>query len=217
MRLFPAGSTLWLLSHELRLSLRGRSRAGAKRRVAPALIFVLVAAGLCIPGWFAASALKPVKLMVTPEIAMAVDAGMVMIFTLMTSATVLATAIAFYDRGDLDLLLSSPVPSQRVLTVRCFGIALQSALLWILLITPFAAPGVIQGDLRWLGVYPLLVGLGLLAAALGLSVAMALFRLIGARRTRAAATVVSALIGVSFGLLGQAPNLIGRSVYGEIW
>jgi ABC-2 type transport system permease protein len=216
VRLFPAGSILWLLAHELRLAWRGRTRSGA-RRARIWIVMSIVLAALCIPGWLLAGALKPLALKVTPDLALGVDVGALFLFTLMTSATVSNAAVAFFERSDLDLLLSSPIPPRRVLTVRCVGIALNSAILWILLISPFAGPGIVRGDLRWIGVYPLLIGLGLLATALGLSIATALFRLIGPRRTRAAATVVSAVIGVSFGLLGQARTVLGRDVYGELW
>ena len=218
IRLLPAGSIAWLLAHELRLTLRGGGRSGgSSRRPSRVIVLGIVAVVLCIPGWLLASKLKQVQTAIIPQLAMGVDLVLVMLFTLMTSATVASTAIAFFERGDLDLLLSSPIPPRRVLTVRCVGIALNSALLWILLITPFAVPGLIQGDLRWFGVYPVLVGLGLLAAAVGLMLAMALFRLIGPKRTRAAATVASAFIGVSFGLVGQAQNLVGRDIWGTVW
>lgn len=216
MRLFPQGSIPWLLAHELRLAWRGRARSGA-RRLRIAIVVLVLMAVLSIPGWLLAGALKTQTLTVTPDIALAVDVGVFFLFTLMASYTVSAAAVAFFERSDLDLLLSSPIPPRRVLTVRCVGIALNSAVLWLLLISPFAIPGLVRGDLRWVGVYPLLIGLGLLAASAGLSIATALFRLIGPRRTRAAATVVSAVIGISFGLVGQARNVLGRDLYGEAW
>jgi ABC-2 type transport system permease protein len=217
MRLLPAGSIPWLLLHEMRLTWRGRIAGARKGRRAGWILLAVLFLALSIPGWLLAPVLREVHATVAPQAALGVDVALAVLFTLMTAATVAATATAFYERGDLDLLLSSPIPPRRVLTVRCVGIALQSALLWVLLITPFVVPPLIQGDPRWAHAYPVLLGLGLLASSVGLLVAMALFRLIGPRRTRAAATVVSALIGVSFALLGQMRGFFGRDVYGEIW
>lgn len=212
MKFLPQGSIPWLLAHELRLSWRGRGAAGKGRRRAWIVMLVLLAV-LTIPGWFTASALKGREIPLIPEVALMVDLVLGLIFTLMMSTTVAATAVAFYERGDLDLLLASPIPPRRVLTVRCVGIALQSILLFVFLITPFAVPGLLLGDLRWANGYLLFLAMGLLAAAFGLIIAMFLFRLIGPKRTRSAATILSALIGVSFGLFGQARNFVGQETY----
>jgi ABC-2 type transport system permease protein len=214
--LFPRGSIPWLLAHELRLAWRGRTQ-GAQRRTRIWIVMAVVLGFLCIPGWLLSGVLKPMTLTVTPDLALGIDVGVFWLFTIMVSGAVSLTAITFFERGDLDLLLSSPIPPRRVLAVRCMGIALNTALWLLLLISPFAVPGLIRGDLRWFGVYPVLIGLGLLATSLGLAVATALFRLIGARRTRAAATIVSTLLGVSFGLIAQARNVLGRDLFGEAW
>ena len=187
MSVLPRGSIPWMLGHELRLAWRGRG-SGAKNRRRAWIVSAVVFAFLAIPGWFAATALKGKVIPILPEVALVVDLVLGFLFTLMMSTTVAATAVAFYERGDLDLLLASPIPPRRVLTVRCVGIALQSILLWLLLLTPFAVPGLIQGDLRWANGYMVLLAMGLLAAALGLIVAMALFKVIGPKRTRVIAT-----------------------------
>ena len=119
--LLPAGSTAWLVAHELRLSLR--PAAGAKRvRVVWIVLglFMLAVMGLLV---FPALKLRTIGVHPAPLLIMVCDLAMVAIFTLMLSQTLAAATLAFFVRGDLDLLLSSPIPPGRVLAARAIGIA----------------------------------------------------------------------------------------------
>jgi ABC-2 type transport system permease protein len=213
LRLAPAGSTLWLLGHELRLAWRGRrsAKAGRAAWVAPALIvgfgaFLALTAGLGL-----LTAARGGYVQVTPAFAFGVDAGLALLFSLMLSSTLAAAANAFYERGDLDLLLSAPVPPRRVLTVRCLGMAATAASLWVYLAAPVVLPSIVTGDVRWLTVFPVLIGMALAATALGLLIAFGLFRMIGPRATRTLAQVLAAFIGAGFFLTAQARNFVPRS------
>ncbi len=210
MSLFSPRSTLGLLGHELRLTWRGRTGAGgkARRRGLWALVFIM--AMLCIPGFLIALKVKPVHIGYVPEIALGVDIGVIFLVTLMLSQTLAAATQVFFERGDLDLLLASPVPARRVLTVRCLGMAFNACILFLLLATPFILPQGLVGHWRWLMAYPLLLSLALLATAVGLAIAMSLFRLIGPRRTKTLAQVMAAIIGAGFFLIAQARNMLPR-------
>jgi ABC-2 type transport system permease protein len=105
--------------------------------------------------------------------------------------------MAFFERGDLDLLLSSPLPSRRVLTVRAVGIATTPFLWFAAILTIVILPLAAVGEVRWLAVYPMLAAIALLASATGVSLAMALFRLLGARRTRTVGQLIAAFIGAA--------------------
>jgi ABC-2 type transport system permease protein len=147
------------------------------------------------------------------------DIAVVAVFTLILSQTLASATTAFYERGDLDLLLSSPLPPRRVLTVRAVGIATVPFLWFAALATIAVLPLAATGQPRWLAVYLVLASIALLAAAVGVSVAMALFRTIGARATRTVGQLLAAVIGAAFFLISQSRNFLpdgGRRVFGGV-
>ncbi len=105
---------------------------------------------------------------------------------------------AFYARSDLDLILASPVAAQRLFAVRIATVAISVAMMAIPLAAPFIDILIVRGGLRWMGAYGLIVAMGAAAAALAVGFTVALFRIIGPRRTRLVAQVVAAVIGAAF-------------------
>jgi ABC-2 type transport system permease protein len=214
----PPGSTPWLLAHELKLSLRGMTgRKGGSLSliiVGAGVVIATLAGGVPMALW-----LRRVPIHETALLIMGFDIAMAAIFTLILSQTLASATMAFYERGDLDLLLSSPIPSRRVLTVRAVGIATVPFLWFAMILTIAALPLALVGQPRWLAGYPVLASIALLAAAAGLSIAMSLFKLIGARATRTVGQLLAAVIGAAFFLVSQSRNFLpdgGRAVFGGV-
>jgi ABC-2 type transport system permease protein len=210
------GSSLWLLGHELRLWRRGLGRRGAGGKAAvwiatAAIAVLMLAAG--VPLGFALRQFEP---KVTPEAVVFSLAALAAIFALMLSQTLAAATDALYQRGDLDLLFSSPLDPRRVLAVRFLAVALQVFLAFAGFLSAFLIPVAVIGHPPWLAGLAVLAALALAATALGLILAMGLFALIGPRRTRAVAQVLAALIGAAFFLIVQARNLLGASRAGGV-
>ena len=166
-----------------------------------------------------ALALRHVPIRETPLMIMMFDIAIAAIFTLILSQTLASATMAFYERGDLDLLLSSPIPPRRVLTVRAVGIATMPFLWFAAILTIAVLPMAVLGQPRWLAGYPVIACVALLAAAAGVSLAMGLFKLIGARATRTVGQLMAAVIGASFFLISQSRNFLpdgGRRVFGGV-
>ncbi len=203
----PPGSTLWLLSHEMRLAWRGFF--GGKQRVRR-VVALAIAGGLflvlALPLAWAIRGFEPPVNTVTILIA---DVAAVMIFSLMLSQTLAGAADALYARGDLDLLFSSPLDPRKTLTVRFAALAATAFSAFALLALPFLVPLAIFGHWRWLALFPMLAALALIASAVGLALAVALFALIGPKRTRAVAQILAAVIGAGFFLVSQSRTLFG--------
>jgi ABC-2 type transport system permease protein len=206
------GSTLWLLRHELRLSLRGllarRGKGGRGIRVwitVGLLGVLMLAAGVPL-----GLALRHADMPMTPAAMLIADGAVVMVFTLMLSQTLAAAVEALYQRADLDLLFSSPLAPRKVLTVRFLGVALSVCMVFALFVVPFVLPVAVISHPGWAAVIVLLLDLGLAAAAAGLLVAAGLFKLIGPRRTRTVGQVLAAIIGAAFFLTAQARNILGE-------
>ena len=212
------GSAPWLLRHELRLAVRGlRGKPGSRGPVVRMAVIALVLGGVGgWIGWIASGQIARHPPALTPLVCIAFEGAMAYLVTLMLAQALTFATMAFYERNDLDLLLSSPLPPRRVLTVRALGIATTSASIYLFLASALVIPLAIRGAWRWLAVYAVIADLALLATALGLLLAMALFRVLGARRTRVVSQVLGALIGASVFLVVQARNLLPHDQWARL-
>jgi ABC-2 type transport system permease protein len=143
----------------------------------------------------------------TPGLAAGLDAVLLVLFSLMLSQTLAGAVLALYTRGDLDLLLSSPLSGRKVLAVRAIGLALAPFLVYAAVATPFLLPAAATGHPQWLAAYVVLAAVAMLAASAGVGLAMSLFAAIGPRATRTVGQVLAALVGASLYLTFQARNL----------
>jgi len=214
----PAGSPLWLLRHELKLQFRA---AGSRL-----WILLAIAAVLWVPlHLFAWTALKGLDLVALPESVTLIFGSIVLLaISLMLAHGIAASVEALFARGDLDLLLASPIEPRTVFLVRSLAIAFGSILLYLYLASPFAIVGLLSGDHpRLVAIYPALAALGLLITAIAMSVTLALVRWFGARRARIVAQVLGSLVGAAFFLLTQVQTLLGAdasrrfSMYAQHW
>ena len=220
MNLVASGSTLWLLAHEMRLYWRnfraGRAGKGTRRLISLIVIGAMLIGG----GVLAALGLHDVQVPINPLSVSLAALGSAVVFTLMLSQTLSASSEALYDRGDLDLLFSSPIGPAKVLFVRSLGVAGGVITIFALGVTPLLLPSVIYGHPGWIGLLGVLGALALAATAVGLLLAMALFALIGPRRTRTVAQVMAALVGAAFFLVSQTRTILGaqksNSLFAEI-
>jgi ABC-2 type transport system permease protein len=118
------------------------------------------------------------------------------------------SVIALFDRGDLDLLVASPVSSKIIFASRLLGVAIQSFISCSLVVVPFSAIAVLIGVPRLLGIYPALISLCLLSASVAMLLTLWLVRLLGARRARTVAQILSAVLTGLFFIAFQLPNLL---------
>lgn len=208
------GSTAWLLRHEIRLAMRGN---GSRMRILLGLA-VAGSVGLHYGAWklmslWPAGALPPMALYLLGGAAW-------FCVLLMLSQAIVASVMALFDRGDLDLLLSSPMPTGNVFAARGLGIVASVPLLYVFLLAPIADVGLFMGHPNLLAIYPTLLGLALLVSSLGLALTLGLVRLLGARRTRSVAQVISSLVGAAIFLCLQANTLLGpekmRGVFAQL-
>ncbi|MEM6384217.1 MAG: permease [Pseudomonadota bacterium] len=123
-------------------------------------------------------------------------------FTMMLSQAMESVTRAFYARDDLDLILSSPAPSRDLFLVRISMMAVTSWAMSALVISPFLNVAAALGGERWLAGYLVLLAVSLTATGAGVLITLALFRTVGAQRTRLMAQVLAAVVGAAF-LIGM--------------
>ncbi|HEY1604314.1 MAG TPA: hypothetical protein VGF77_01800 [Allosphingosinicella sp.] len=191
------GSLLWLVLHELRLSFRG-GRRGFGRWLRIVLLVAFLALGIMI-----ALALRDVPLAPKPNWLVIGNAALLVILTFMTTQSLMIALRTLFEKSDLDLLLSSPLPEGRVLAAKLLGIAASATITYFLLFLPLALPVAILGHPRLLAFVPVVAALAMLAASIGLALAILLVRAIGARGARAFGQIVAAALGGAIYLVSQ--------------
>ncbi|MEP7155229.1 MAG: hypothetical protein ABI905_05620 [Betaproteobacteria bacterium] len=204
----PPGSALWLLRHELRLAWRSM---GGKRLWLLISAVIVLWCFLHFASWLLMSFVASHGVDKLPPMSI-IAAGFVfwLFASIMVSQTVAHAVAALFDRGDLDLLLSSPLSARLVLAMRGLGIAVGACFLPALLLLPVAHAAVVVGLPGFLGIYAVIASLGLFAAAVGMALTMTLVRIFGARRAKTIAQISAAIIGAAFFLVMQAQNILPR-------
>ena len=192
----------WLAGHELRLGWRDwvalmtAGRPNRARTVAIALIvfaaFMHVFAYWIVAGYADANVASDTATLV------GVTGTLVLSWSLLLSQAMESVTRAFYARSDLDLILTSPVSARKVFAVRMSRIAGASVTIAVLLAAPFINVLAMRGGSRWLAAYGVVAAMGAVATAAALALTIALFRLVGAKRTRLIAQIVAAVIGAAF-------------------
>jgi ABC-2 type transport system permease protein len=219
------GSALWLLRHEIRLFWfnmgPAASKGGARRHPGKLSIGVWLATWLVLHGVaFAllgrldgASAMPPQLLRVATTGVLAAS------MTLMLSSGLKASVEVLFERADLDLLLSSPLPSISIFAVRLAGMVLGTAALYLFFLAPVAHVGLLLGQPQWLAIYPTIIGAAAIAASTAMLMTLGLVRTLGARRTRVVAQVLGALAGAFLFLVSQAFSVLsgGRDTDAATW
>jgi ABC-2 type transport system permease protein len=204
------GSVKWLFRHELKLMwYNAASGKPGKTGKAPRRPGAggLAAIGL---GWLAVHAVAFFVVSRTglidtadPRVLVAVTALLFGCMTFMLSSALSFCVTALFERGDLDLLLSSPLPTRSIFTVRLATVAAGTAALYLFFLAPFAHAGAVLGHVRWLAVYPVILGTATIIACAAMLLTLGLVRVLGARRTRIVAQVIGALAGALIFIVSQ--------------
>jgi ABC-2 type transport system permease protein len=213
--MIPPGSFLWLAHHELRLSWRDWVGLMTGGRPGRAPVVALVVLGIAafmhllayrLIGDYAPSGIHPDR----PTLILVTGCAMLSWSLTLSQAMEMVTR-AFYARVDLDLILSSPVSTQRVFTVRIVAIAISTISLAVPLASPFINVLAYSGGPRWLAAYGVVVAMGFAATTVAVALTVFLFRTLGPKRTRLAAQIIAAVVGATFVIGVQALAILSAN------
>lgn len=195
-----AGAAIWFARHESRLVWRDWiSMITAGRRDRLRIVAIGVVAFILFMHVVAYWVVGPhANAVIDKQTLLTITASALLSWMLMISQAMESMTRAFYARSDLDLIFASPANSAKLFGVRIVTIALGTTLMTLPLAAPFIDVLIAGGGWRWLGAYGLILAMGAAATALAVGLTVALFRVLGARRTRFAAQVVAAVIGAAF-------------------
>jgi ABC-2 type transport system permease protein len=197
-----AASLPWLASHEFRLGWRdwvALMTAGGRRRARNAVIALIIfAAFMHVFAYWTVAAYANANLASDTATLVGLTGTLVLSWSLLLSQAMESVTRAFYSRSDLDLILTSPASARKVFAVRMGRIATAAVAIAVLLAAPFINVLAFLGGSRWLGAYGVVAAMGAVATAAALALTIALFRVVGAKRTRLIAQIVAAVIGAAF-------------------
>ncbi|MEZ5972532.1 MAG: hypothetical protein R3C31_12040 [Hyphomonadaceae bacterium] len=204
--MFGPGGVLFLLSHEMLLTWRNFRASGKGRHVRRAIFYTFITAALGFGGYWAARLLS--EFTPEPTVAMLGVTGGVfaILLSLMLSQALMLITESLYQRGDLDLLLSSPIPLWRVVLVRMSAIAINVGIFYLILVAAVCVWLPSFGGWPWVGFAPAVLLLTLFATAVALVLARILFAVIGPKNTRVVAQILGSLIGAAFFVASQVPR-----------
>jgi ABC-2 type transport system permease protein len=210
-RLYPPSSALWLMFHHIRTRLRGkvatnRIQSGVRNLV---LLGLLVFAVLQI-GKSVADALVALdgNYEYSPYLRKAGIMMSAFVISLLGSSLISAYSI-FTDRDDLDLLLASPLPPQRILMARLLQSAYSAFFTAFIMGSIALGYAIVTVDLRFILIYPVLFSFMILDLAISFVIARALLIWFGLRRGRTIAMVSGFVILICGVLAFQVNSMVG--------
>ncbi|MFZ6768317.1 putative ABC transporter permease subunit [Undibacterium sp. Di26W] len=219
---FQPGTVAWLLWHEIRLAFydMGESRPGrAAARgmsVFGICLIAFVAVLAHVGAWFLLRKMPPLGQDIPPQILIAAGLLMIVIFSMMLSLGLTRSVRALFERGDLDLLLSSPLSSRTIFGVRLAGVTFGVVVWFLVLLAPVANMGAVLGQWAWLGIYPSILGMAMITASLSMLLTLGLVKTIGVRHTRTVGQILGALTGASIFILSQLLGHVRKEVRQDV-
>ncbi len=202
------GTLPWIVRHELRLWWRDIT-------VRPVTIFILGIFAILVLSWvwFKLANLRDALAFHTiPDSAFWIAVvGWLFGFYYGFIQAMKSSLIMLFERGDLDLLVSSPISSKVIFASRVLAIALTTFFSCCLFVVPLSLIAVLLGVPQLLGLYPTLISLSLGGTSLAMLFVLVLVRVVGAKRARTVAQVITALFPIILYLSSQLPNFLKDS------
>jgi len=198
------GSIGWLAGHEARLAWRdwlSLMTAGRRRRARTVAVgFIGFAVFMHGLAWLMLGSSTSLAGAADRPVLVAITGTLLLGWSLMLSQALESVTRAFYARGDLELILTSPLAASRLFAVRIVAMAVTIVVMALVLGGPFINVLAWRGGAHWLGAYGVALALAMDAVVVAVALTIGLFRLIGPRRTRAVAQIVAAVIGAGFAI-----------------
>lgn len=214
------GTLAWFARHETRLFWRDLVAlfgGGRAHRVRGLVVAAVVLLGILhLLAYAIVAPLAKSGVVADKQTLVIVTGGLFLTVTTMVSQAVDAVTRAFYSRGDLDLILSSPAPCHRVFSVRMVAIAMASTGLTLGIAGPFINTLAILDGPQWLTSYVAIIALGAASTGFAIVLTIGLFRSLGPKLTRAISQIVSAVIGAAFVIGVQVAAIISIGSYARL-
>jgi ABC-2 type transport system permease protein len=198
MRRLTPGGFAWLMINEVRLATRA-----ARQRRGGNLIWGLLITVYTAMGFWLGSNLVHIPFAPASFAFVLVFAVCVLAMSFMTTQAMLRSQDTLYQSGDLDLLLTAPLPPRRVLLAKLCGIVANIIMVFAAFTLPIALPVALLGHPGLFGIPLVLLALALVSACLGLAITLLIVRIASPRTARTIAQIVGAFLAAGVFLASQ--------------
>jgi ABC-2 type transport system permease protein len=210
-KLFKPGSSIWLMLHHIRTRLRGKPAQSPVLKVVRNLVLLALLAFGCITlgGSLArAFAVLDGDYDYPPYL---LKAGIILCAFMISllGSSIMSAYSMFTDRDDLDLLLASPMPPQRILLSRMLQSAYGAFFTAALMGTIAFGYSIVTIDLRFALIYPVLMSFMLIDLAISFVIARCLLMWFGLKNGRTIAMVIGFVILICGVLSFQVNSMVG--------
>lgn len=200
-RLYVPGSILWLARHQIRLSWRlGRLGKKMPSWLKPVFTILFVAFLSFTMGYGIAKAFEAAA----GDYKQISSLAGAIVLTLMISGismNMMGSFMTITEKGDLDLLLSSPIPPHRFVAARLISSAWRGFCIYAGFATIFFGASIVMISPMFASIYVVVAGFAILDAALTYMIARQALLWFGLRNGRRAIITLGA-VGVLVGLFG---------------
>jgi ABC-2 type transport system permease protein len=210
-RFYAPGSALWLMFHHIRTRLRGKVATNRVQSTVRNLLLIgLLVFAVTQIGKNVADALVVLdgNYEYTPYLRKAGIMMSAFVISLLGSSLISAYSI-FTDRDDLDLLLASPLPPQRILMARLLQSTYSAFFTAFIMGSIALGYSIVTVDLRFVFIYPILFSFMILDLAISFVIARALLIWFGLRPGRTIAMVSGFVILICGVLAFQVNSMVG--------
>jgi ABC-2 type transport system permease protein len=217
-RFYKPGSALWLMFHHIRTRLRGKPASNRLQTYVRNLVLVLI---LGVSAFYLGGSVADALAALDGDYEYPpylLKAGIMMssfVISLLGSSLISAYAI-FTDRDDLDLLLASPLPPQRILVARLLQSTYGSLFTAFMMGSIAFGMSILTVDIRFALIYPVLFSFMIMDLAISFVIARALMLWFGVKRGRTIAMVCGFTLLI-VGVLGfQVNAMVGTNSGGAL-
>jgi Putative ATP-binding cassette len=210
-KLFKPGSAIWLMLHHIRTRLRGKPVQSNMLKIARNVVLLgMMAFGCLTLGGSIADALVVLdgNYNYQPYL---MKAGIILTAFMISllGSSIMSAYSMFTDRDDLDLLLASPLPPERILLSRMLQSAYGAFFTAVLMGTIAFGYSIVTIDFRFVLIYPVLMSFMLIDLAISFVIARALLMWFGLRNGRTIAMVIGFVILICGVLSFQINSMVG--------
>lgn len=196
---FRPGSSFWLAHHNVSMSFR-RVQRGHEGLSVGGIIGALILAIIIIVPLAITTYMGIKSLDARADALIANFASGIMLFFFITgvSTTMMAMVENYTDRGDLDLLLTSPMRVENIVAAKLYSSVWRDfALYFLICVSLFTLP-IILIDFKYLWFIPAAIGFSLILSSFSFSTGQLILQVFGAAKGRKITRTIGAFLSISW-------------------
>ena len=195
----------WLINHEMRLAWRSLDVSGRAFKIGIALFCAYIGVGFFFAYSLVGETIEP-----SAYYSIVIFLSAVGLFTFNLSSSMTASQRILYESGDLELLLTSPIPPRHVMLSKLSSIVVSTIVLDAAFIFPLLIPIALLVHPQLLGIVGLTCAVAIFSTCMGLGLSILIMRISGPRAARKLIQIFAAIMGAALFIISQLAAYMGN-------